>query len=128
MGGFINNTMNNTLEKKASMLKALEKTLGIVTIAAKKVGIDRATHYNWMETDKDYKTKVENINEIAIDFVEGKLYDKIKVGDTTAIIFYLKTKGKKRGYVERSEVGITSQNISLLRIPDFLKKSTDSTL
>lgn len=110
------------------MIQSLEKTLGIVTDAAKLTGIDRTTHYNWMESDKDYKTKVDSINDIAIDFVESKLHDKIKEGDTTAIIFYLKTKGKKRGYVERSEVGITTQNVSSLMMPEFMKKSTDSTL
>ena len=29
-------------------------------------------------------------------------------GNTSATIFYLKTKGKKRGYIEKSELDITS--------------------
>lgn len=114
-------------DKKLLMIQSLEKTLGIVTQAAQLTGIDRTTHYNWMESDHDYKSKVESVNDIAVDFVEGKLLDKIRDGDTTAIIFYLKTKGKKRGYVERSEVGLLTQSMSALKMPMFLMKSTDST-
>ena len=39
-----------------------------------------------------------------LDFAESKLFQKIKEGDSTAILFYLKTQGKARGYIERSEV------------------------
>jgi hypothetical protein len=39
-----------------------------------------------------------------VDVAESKLMAKIDAGDTTAIIFFLKTQGKGRGYVERQEV------------------------
>ncbi len=82
----------------------MEKSLGIVTSACKAVGISRETHYRWMREDKDYKSAIEDINDIALDFAESSLHKQIKDGNTTATIFYLKTKGKKRGYVERTEV------------------------
>ena len=40
----------NSARKKA-MIGALQKSLGVVTTACKVVGIDRQTHYNWLETD-----------------------------------------------------------------------------
>ena len=48
------------------------------------------------------------MENITLDFAESQLHNQIKSGNTSATIFYLKTKGKKRGYVEKSELDITS--------------------
>ena len=95
--------MTNTDIKKRSMIEALEKSLGIVTTACKSVGISRETHYRWIKEDKKYKSDVEDIADIALDFAESQLHKQIKDGEVTSTIFYLKTKGKKRGYYEKSE-------------------------
>ena len=96
--------MQDRTEKgKLAMLEALEQTLGVVTTAAKMVGINRSTHYDWLEADEDYKAAVKSIEDVAIDFAESQLHKQIKKGSTQATVFYLKTKGKKRGYVERQE-------------------------
>ena len=96
------NQQNPTL--KRAMIEALEKSLGIVTSACKSVGINRSTHYDWLKIDEDYKAEVESIEDIAIDFAESQLHKQIKDGNPTSTIFYLKTKAKKRGYVERQEI------------------------
>ena len=96
--------MSATDTRKQAMLAALEKSLGVVTTAAKQVGIERTTHYHWMKEDEEYKRAVESIEDVALDFAETKLHTMINNEDTAATIFYLKTKGKKRGYVERQEV------------------------
>lgn len=90
--------------KKKAFLQALEKNLGIVTQTAKQVGIHRSTYYDWMDTDPAFREAAEAVQEIALDFVEGKLLKRINDESDTAILFYLKTKGKHRGYVERQEV------------------------
>jgi hypothetical protein len=90
--------------KKQAMIKALEDALGVVTTAARKVGIDRKTHYNWLSDDEDYKRAVDDISDVALDFAESQLHKQIQSGEVSSTIFYLKTKGKKRGYVERQEV------------------------
>ncbi len=90
------------------MVEALEKSLGIVTTACKTVGISRQTHYDWMQQDELYKAAVEGIADIALDFAESKLHASIANGSDTATIFYLKTKGKKRGYIERQEIEQTA--------------------
>lgn len=115
-------TEGNMLKK--AMIEALEKSLGIVTTAALEVGISRKTHYQWLKEDEEYKAEVESLTDAALDYAESKLFEKITgvevassvdkdTGEPitysvppsdTAIIFYLKTKGKKRGYIERSEL------------------------
>lgn len=90
--------------KKAKMLKALEKSLGVVTTACKMANVGRTTYYEWLDKDPEFKKAVDDFNNIALDFAESKLYELIQEGNVTATIFYLKTKGKKRGYIERQEI------------------------
>lgn len=88
---------------KKAILQALEKTLGVVTTACKNVGVSRETYYKYLREDDSFREKVEDIENIALDFAESKLHGQINGDNITAIIFYLKTKGKKRGYIERTE-------------------------
>jgi hypothetical protein len=114
---------NMTLKKKA-LLEALEKSLGVVTTACKEVGISRNTHYEWMKDDPEYKQAVESMDDVVLDFAESALYGRVKAGDTTAIIFYLKCKGKKRGYRERTEIEQTNitQDVDIEQIKKEIRE------
>jgi hypothetical protein len=96
--------MTKTDISKKAMLKALEKSLGVVTSACKSVGISRETHYKWLREDEAYRGAVSDFENVALDFAESQLHQQIKKGIPTSTIFYLKTKGKSRGYVERQEI------------------------
>jgi ATPase subunit of ABC transporter with duplicated ATPase domains len=89
--------------KKAAMIKALIDTLGVVSPACAAVRISRQAHYRWLREDEDYRRTVAEMGEIALDFAENKLMRAMEKNDLTAVIFYLKTKGKSRGYIERME-------------------------
>jgi hypothetical protein len=95
---------NNSNNKKEAMLEALEKSLGVVTTAAEMVGINRKSHYDWYNNDPEYKAAVDELKDVALDFAVTALYKLIEKGDTAATIFYCKTQGKKRGYIERQEI------------------------
>ena len=95
-------THSDILKKK--LLEALEKSLGVVTTACKQVGCARSTFYDYMAKDQEFKKAVNDISEIALDFAESKLHEQVSEGNTTATIFYLKTKGKSRNYIERQEI------------------------
>tara|TARA_R110000744_G_scaffold275082_1_gene388046 strand:+ start:4508 stop:4912 length:405 start_codon:yes stop_codon:yes gene_type:complete len=106
-------TKNKTVQDKKKMLIALEKTLGIVTTACKKTGVSRTQYYIWLNEDKEFKKQVDAVEGIAIDFAESKLLENIKEQKETSIIFYLKTKGKKRGYIEKQEIDHTTKGESI---------------
>ena len=100
---------NKTNTKKEAMLEALERSLGIVTTACNAVGIGRTTHYQWMKDDPEYKQAVKDIDNRTLDFAESHLHKLIKEGNPAATIFFLKTKGKGRGYVERQEIEVAEK-------------------
>jgi hypothetical protein len=96
--------------KKEVLLKALEQSLGVVTVACKNADIPRSTYYKWLNEDKEFAEAVKDIENIALDFGESKLHEQIKDGNTSATIFFLKTKGKKRGYIEKSQLDLTTED------------------
>ena len=96
--------MDKSDTKKDRLIEALERSLGVVTTACKQANVARSTYYKWMEEDKEFKRKADDIANIAIDFAESQLHKQIRDGNTSATIFYLKTKGKSRGYIERQEI------------------------
>jgi len=94
----------STIVRKKAMLDALKKSAGIVTRAAQAIELDPCTHYRWLKDDTDYYAQVMEIENLVLDIAENALLNRIKEGDTTAIIFMLKTKGRKRGYIETKTI------------------------
>lgn len=89
-------------DKKKRFLKAFGECRGIVASACEKAGIARRTVYNWKQEDPEFAKAMAEVEESQIDFVEGKLMSLVDSGDATATIFYLKTKGRSRGYSEKT--------------------------
>jgi len=95
-------TNANILKKK--LIACMESSLGIVTTACKMCGCSRTTFYKYYNRDKKFREAIDDLQNLTLDFVESQLHEQIKEGNTTATIFYLKTKGKKRGFIERQEI------------------------
>lgn len=94
-----------TSAKQAKFLEVYEDCLCNISATCKKVGIHRDTFYRWMK-DERFAELIKNIEEGQLDYAETKLQQAIYEGNLTAIIFYLKTKGKKRGYIESVEQNV----------------------
>ena len=91
-------------KKRIEMIEAMRKSLGNITIACRNVGITRLTHYEWLKKYPEYAKEIDDVKEEEIDWVENALRKNIGKGDTTSMIFFLKTRAKHRGYIERSEI------------------------
>lgn len=106
--------------KKRAFLDAYKTTFGNISQACQIVKMSRQVYYNWKKEDKEFAEALNSVEpeEVFIDFAENALTQRIQKGDTTAIIFALKTKGKKRGYVEKQEINqkTTIESLPTLKI------------
>ena len=89
------------------VIDALQQTRGMVYLAAEVLGCIPQTVYNYIERHPSIKAAWEAESGLMTDLAEQKLYNAIMRDESWAIGFYLKTKGKSRGYTERLEVGGT---------------------
>lgn len=93
----------------ADFLIAYEKSLGVLKPACDMTGMCRKTIWEWRKKYPEFDAACHDCEETAVDFVETKLYKLINDGAEASTIFYLKTKGRKRGYVEKHEVDMNAE-------------------
>lgn len=98
---------------------------GTISKAAKKVGISRQTHYDWLKNDKKgfYRRAFELADKMAADLLEEEAFRRAVEGDLQ-VVFYkgeevgrrrvysdqllsLLLKGKKPQYRENTEINTT---------------------
>ena len=98
--------MNKPRFAVADVEAALVKASGLITpaadILAKAYGsCTPATVRNYVKRHKRLQAAITQTVEHALDLAEHKLLGAVTKGNMTAVIFYLKTKGRDRGYVQR---------------------------
>jgi len=94
--------------KLAHVEQALRDSGGIAAMAARKLAkmygsCTAQTVRNYMNRYPSLKKAIDEVIENNLDLAEGALLRGITQGNMTAVIYYLKTKGKHRGYIERLE-------------------------
>lgn len=121
---------------KKAFIKQLRKSLGVISDACRLSRTSRRTVYNWIESDKKFKKYVDECQDIAIDFVESKLFELIRgikvqktVGgkpsvytlppDNASVIFFMKTKARHRGYSEKLDVDMNSRSEHVVQVIEF---------
>lgn len=91
-------------EKQNRFIKELINQNYHITNTCKKLGIPNSNYYKWKAKDKNFVAVLEKLRDQEVDVIEDSFRDLIKERNPQAVIFGLKTRGKDRGYVERSEV------------------------
>lgn len=114
----------STIIRKKALLQALRKHYGLITHACEDAGVANKTYYRWLESDSEFAQAVKEIDDFVLDKVEKVAYEQMFEGyvdkygnlkkDTTMMIFHLKTKGKKRGYIEKQEIEHSTGNLDSL--------------
>ena len=90
---------------KNQVVAEIIRCKGFKTVACTNIGLNPRTFRLWMASDPEFKAAVDDAVEIAREFrddkAEQKLFEQVEAADTTAIIFYCKTRLKNRGYTEK---------------------------
>ena len=110
------NEQKRTKLAKSKMLEALEKSLGIVTNALKIADISKSQYYEWLKVDEEFKSKVQDVGNTALDFAESKLFSQIKDNNHSSTQFYLKNKGRDRGYGDKLDITTGGDKINKIEI------------
>lgn len=100
----------NAISKKRDqtaqrIIKAIKNSEGgLLTAVAERAKLNYSTVWRYARDYPSVKEALQEAKEKLLDFAESKLYTAIKKGELVAILFFLKTKGKARGYTERQEI------------------------
>ena len=106
-------------EKKVyveDILPLVEKFSGNISAIARHFKVSRQTIHNRMSESVQLANAMRDAKETMKDNVESQLYAKALGGDNTAMIFFLKTQAKDRGYTERHELTGAEGNEIVFRV------------
>lgn len=98
--------------KAEQIINAITKTRGNKAAAARALKCSRNTIDRYIATYATVREAYDEVNETTLDvseslltqFMEGRIEKQTTREQLDALKFYLRTKGKERGYTERSEV------------------------
>ena len=105
---------------------ALNETRGMVFLAAKKLGCSDVTIYNYAKRYKAVGDALRQQRGQFVDMAELKLWNAVNEGEAWAVQFALRTLGKERGYVERSEVTHDFSRMSDEQLRNYIRLGLES--
>jgi len=85
-------------------IEAINGSGGIISTIATRIGCEWNTAQRYIRDYPTIAAAYKNETERVTDMAETALMKAIKTGEAWAVKYFLSTKGKYRGYVERQEV------------------------
>jgi hypothetical protein len=99
----------------ADVMALVDEKHGNVAAIARALGVARPTIYKRINESVNLQEALSSARETMLDNVESALYSQALNDNTTAMIFFLKTQGKSRGYTERQEItGIDGNPVNFI--------------
>jgi hypothetical protein len=95
---------------KRKLIKAMAANLKIVSKACRDVGVDRSVYYEYYKNDPEFARQIDELEEVVVDFYEAALAKQANEGNAASTMYFLKCRGKKRGY---SDLSRTDHNCSI---------------
>jgi len=92
------------------IIEALKATHGFQSQACKllerqlNISFTTSAMSKRISASEEIKSALSEMLTADLDYAENKMWELIKNGNVAALLFYLKTKGKERGYAERREL------------------------
>jgi predicted house-cleaning noncanonical NTP pyrophosphatase (MazG superfamily) len=99
-------------DTKNKLIKAFKECMGIIKCACEKVGTTRQNFNTHYRKDEEFKKAIDDILEEQIDYVESKMLNGIEKGNDKLIQFYLRTRGKHRGWGESTDITSNGETIN----------------
>lgn len=112
--------------KQTDYIAAIQEANGLISVAARRLGCSRQAIYDAARKHKKVQVAIDDARERTTDLAESQLFQQINEGNTTAIIFYLKTQAKQRGYVERQELDTTVRGDIVIDLVNAPHADSDS--
>lgn len=102
----------------AQIAAGLRKCGGLLHPAAAALGVARRTLQRRLANSPALREVQAEVIETALDMAEASLIRAVEKGEAWAVCFYLKCKGKGRGYTERQEVTGASGGPVQVSVPE----------
>ena len=114
--------------KISEALEAIENSKGFITTIARRLGCNRSTVYRLRDRHESIRQAIEDEREKQKDYTEGKLFELIDDKNVPAVLFYLKTQAKDRGYIERQELEHTGKGGKPIEFTEVVVELPDESL